>query len=148
ACIHLGLQHVDVVVDGGAFRVLFRIGADRDLEPADAVEGGGQFGGVGVAVGAGRIGAADASRAGRVAAQGDDVIDADSLVALDDLIDLGAAGLDAGEVGGRTQGRFTDDALDGAVGPLARGAARPIGDGDEGRVQRLQPPDGRPQIGL
>uniref|UniRef100_A0A0N4ZXP4 EF-hand domain-containing protein n=1 Tax=Parastrongyloides trichosuri TaxID=131310 RepID=A0A0N4ZXP4_PARTI len=116
AGVDLGLQHLDVVVDGRAFRVLFRIGADRDLKPADAGDGGGQFGGVGVAVCARRIGAADARRTGRVAAQGDDVIDADGLISFDDFIDLVAAGLDAGQVGGGAQGRVTDDALDGAVG--------------------------------
>ena len=52
------------------------IGADRDVETADAADGLGQFRGVGVAVGARLVDAADAGAAGRVATQGDDVIDA------------------------------------------------------------------------
>ena len=76
-----------------------RIEADRDLERGDAADAGGELGGVGVAVGAGGIDAADLAR--RVAAQGDDVADAGVPVVLDHLVDLGARGVDAGQVGGR-----------------------------------------------
>ena len=78
------------------------IGADRDVEAADPADGGGQFGGVGVAVGARLIDAADAAAAGRIATQGDDVIDADGLIAGDHLVHLIPTGVDAGQVRGGT----------------------------------------------
>ena len=61
-------------LDAGALRMHVRIEADADLEVADRPDAGGQFGGVGVAVGARRVGAADLAR--RIAAQGHDVADA------------------------------------------------------------------------
>ena len=63
----------------------------------------------------------------------------------DDLVDLGARGLDAGQVRGRPERRFAQHAQDGAVGAFARRAAGAIGDGDELGIQRLEPADGQPQ---
>ena len=54
AGVDLGLQHVDVVLERRALRVHLRIEADRDLERRDRADAGGELGGVGVAVGAGR----------------------------------------------------------------------------------------------
>ncbi len=63
------------------------------------------------------------------------MIDASGLVVGDDLVDLSAAGLDAGQVGGGLQIGFSQDAGNGAVGPLSRRASGPIGDRDKGRVE-------------
>jgi hypothetical protein len=86
-----------------------------------------------------RITLADA--AGRIAAQRHDMAHAGLRIAANDVIDFVARGADAGEMRGRRQRRVGDDALDGRMSALARGAARPIGDGDEVRPQRREPLD-------
>src|SRR5579862_282740 len=52
---------------------------------------------------------------------------------------------DAGEMRGGLERRLVDDALDCGVGALARAAAGAVGDGDKGRLERLQAFDCLPQ---
>ena len=40
AGVDLGLEHVDIGLDGRRFRVLLRIAADRDLERRDLLDAG------------------------------------------------------------------------------------------------------------
>ena len=75
---------------------------------------------------------------GRIAAQGEDVGNASLCVFLEDRLNVGGLMADAGEVrrGIESGGAFeTNDEI---VRQFARGAARAIGDRDEGRVQRFE----------
>src|SRR5436190_16616904 len=71
--------------------------------------------------------------------------DAGIPVVADDLVDFLAAGADAGQVRGRLERGLFKDALDRAVGPLARGAAGAVGHRHEGWIERLEPVDRGPQ---
>src|SRR5437868_2400699 len=82
---------------------------------------------------------------GRVAAQGDDVTDAQLPVVARDRVHLFTRGTDAGEVGRRSQRRLLEDAFDGGVGALASRAAGAIGDRDEPRLQGSESLDRGPQ---
>ena len=114
-----------------------RVGRDRDLEIADALEARDQLGRGLVAVGVGLVG-----RAGpgvRVTAQRHDVAHARLPIVLGDGVDLGPARRDAGEVRGGTDRRLVDDALQHRVGALAGVAAGAVSHRDEMRVERRQP---------
>jgi hypothetical protein len=78
-----------------------------------------------------RVGGADA--AGRIAAQGDDMADADVVVAADDFVDLAARRANAGQMRGRQQVGLSQDTGDGGMGALAGRSAGAIGNGDEVR---------------
>jgi hypothetical protein len=146
AGVDLGLQHIDVVVQRRALGMLLGIDADQHLERGDAAQRRRQLGRVLVAVLARHVDAADAALARRrVAAQRHDVAHADVPVVVDHLVDLGAAGADAGQVRGRLQRGLVEDPLDGAVGALAGRAPGAVGHRDEGRVQRGQTGDRLPQ---
>ena len=96
------------------------------MPPLDA---GDEFGRGLVTVGMGGVGGADA--AGRIAAQRHDMADANLMIAIDDLVDFAARGADAGQMRGRQQIGFGQDAGDGGMGALAGRSARAIGHGDE-----------------
>ena len=146
--IHLGLQHIEVMRRRRAFGMALGIAADDDVETAFRRDCGGQFGRIGVTVRTRNIGAADAVSARRIAAQGHDVAHPGVAIALDDRVDLLAAGLDTGQVGRRRQGRFRQDPLHRPVRALAGRTAGAIGDRDELGRQRGQTGHGLPQIGL
>ena len=55
---------------------------------------------------------------------------------------------DRSQVGHRKQGGFRRDAFGDPDGPVTARSAGAVGHRDEGRTQRLQPPDGEPQRGL
>ena len=79
--------------------MLFRIGRDRDLEIADALDRGDEFGGCLITVGRRFIGRVHAAR--RVAAQGHDVANARGMIFSHDGVDLGPGGADTGEMRSR-----------------------------------------------
>ena len=68
--------------------------------------------------------------------------------AADDPPQLGAAVADGGEVPDRGDRGLGGDALDDAQRAVPRGPAGTVGDGDEGRVQRLELADGLPELPL
>ena len=130
-----------------AFRMLLRIGGDRDLDIGmTLLDAGHEFGRSLVAIGMRGVGGADAAR--RIAAQRHDMADADIVIAADDLIDLAARGTDAGQMRGRGQAGLGQDAGDGGMGALAGRSAGAIGHRDEVGRQRRQPVDGVPQAAL
>jgi hypothetical protein len=92
------------------------------------------------------VGGADA--AGRIAAQRHDVADADLVIAADDIVDLAARRADAGQMRGRQQAGFVEDAGDGGMGALAGRSAGAIGHRDEIGRQRRETLDGVPQAAL
>ena len=79
---------------------------------------------------------------GRIAAQGQDVLDAGGLVAVEDLGDLGAGVAEAGEVGHRRDARLATHPVDDAVGAGPRRPTGAVRDGHEARLQRFQFGDG------
>ncbi len=130
-----------------ALRMLFRIGRDRDLDVGIALlDAGDELGRGLVAVGMGLVGGADAGRG--IAAQRDDVADADLVIARDDVVDLALRRADAGQMRGRDQAGLFQDAGDGGMGALAGRAAGAIGHRDEVGAERRQPLDGLPQAAL
>ncbi len=66
-------------------------------------------------------------------------------VPADDLIDLVARGIDAGQVCRGLEVGFVEHTLNRAVRPFTRRAAGAIGHGDKGRIERRQTSDRRPQ---
>src|SRR5258705_7259431 len=142
--IDLGLEHVDVGVDVRAFRMFFGIGRNRNLDVAvlllDACN---KLGRRAIAIGMRGIGRADAAR--RIAAQRDDVADADIVIAADDLVDLAARGANAGQMRGRQEIGLGEDAGNGGMSALAGRAAGAIGHGNEIRGERRETLDGLPQ---
>ena len=120
----------------------FGRGGNTDLEISDPLEPGNQINGVGIALGMGSV-AIGGGR--RIAPERDDVAHARLPVAARDLVDLGAARADAGQVRRRHQRGFAQDPGDGGVGALARRAAGAVSDRYETRAERFEPLDGRPQ---
>ncbi len=112
-----------------------RVSGDRNLEIRHLTQASDQFGGARKTFGVRRE---FARLIGRIAAQGDDVAHAGFPIMLGDLADLGLAGIDAGEMRGGGQASLGDDPRDGAMGPLAGGPARAIGDRDEAGIERRQ----------
>ena len=102
-----------------------------------------QIGGIGIAARMRRVLGADA--AGGIAAQRHDMAHACRLVAARDLVDLRLGRLHAGQVRGRHQRRLAGEPRHGRVRALARRAAGAIGHRHEPGLQRLEPPDRRPQ---
>ena len=86
--------------------------------------------------------------AGRVAAHREDVRDAGRGVGPDHLPQLAHRVRHRGEVGHRDERGVGGDAGRGPDRPVPAGAPRAIGDGDECGVERLEPSDGAPQLGL
>ena len=84
--------------------------------------------------------------AGRVAAQGQDVLDRRFGIAVQDRGDLVPAVADAGQVRDGRQLRFALNAHDQVVGSLAGRAARAVGHRHERGLQRLQLRDRREQL--
>ena len=82
----------------------------------------------------------------RVAAEGQDVLDAARRVAVEDRGQLVAVVADAGQVRDGRQVGLALDADDQVVRPLAGRAAGAVGDRDERRLQRLQLGDGAEQL--
>ena len=143
AGVDLRLQHVDIGLDRGRFRMLLGIAGDRDLERRDGLDAAHEIGGVDVAAGRRLIALADAAR--RVAAQGHDVADAQIPIIADDVVELGLGRGDASQMRGRLQRALAQHARDGRVRALARRAAGAIGHRDIARTKRLEPPDRAPQ---
>ena len=123
-----------------------RIGADRHLEVADLADAAHQVGGIAIAFRMRHEAGADAAR--RIAPEGHDVVDAGIAELADHRVDFVLAGADAGEVGCRFQARFPGDSRHGRQRAVASGAARAIGDRDEGGMHRLEFRDGAPEGGL
>src|SRR5262249_61997797 len=78
-------------------------------------------------------------------AQRHDVAHAGATVVADHRVDLLAGRGDAGEMGRRDERGLRQDALDGRMRALARGAARAVGDRDEIRLERRKAGDRGPQ---
>ncbi len=136
AGIDFCFQEIDVSIEVRAFRMFFGIGGNRNLDIAmPPLDAGDEFGRTAIAVGMRRVRRADA--AGRVAAQRDDMADADVVIAADDLVDLATRGAHAGQMRGRQQVGLSQDAGDGGMGALPRRSAGAIGHRDEiGRQRR------------
>ncbi len=118
--------------------MLFRIDADTDLEITDALDGGGQFGGVLIAIGARFV---ITKPCWRIAAQGHDMAHTGIPIGADHFIDFLTRGIDTGQVCGGTQMCLVEDTLDRTVGTLASGTAGAIGDGHKVRIERRQAAD-------
>ncbi len=143
AGVDLGLEHVDVLVEARAFRVLLRIGGNRDFEIAYGAQARHQIGRMGVAARRRRIGRSQPPL--RIAAQRHDMAHAGVPIAARDFIHLFARRADAGEMRSRLDRGFADDAGDRRVGAFPGGAAGAISDGDEFRLQRREALDRVPQ---
>src|SRR5262249_11982303 len=143
AGIDLGREHGEVGLNRGAVRRLFRIGGDRHLDVGEALDAGDQVGSVAIAAGMGRV--AIAGAADGIPAQRHDVAHAGATVVADHRVDLLAGRGDAGEMSRRGERSLRQDALDGRVRALARGAARAVGDRDEIRLERRKAGDRVPQ---
>ena len=122
------------------------IGPDRNLESADLLGVGDELGRRPIAVGMRLVGRVEAGR--RVAAQGHDVAHARAVIGGKRLANLVARGADAGEMRGGLHRRLAHQPGDRGVGALAGRAARAVGDGDEGGVERLEPARRLPQVRL
>ena len=127
--------------------MLLRIGGNRNLDIAVALlDAGDEFGRCLVAIGMRGVSCSDAAR--RIAAQRDDVADADLMIAVDDFIDLAARGTHTSQMRGRGQAGLGQDAGDGGMGALAGRSAGAIGHRYEIGRERRQPVDGVPQAAL
>src|SRR6202045_508917 len=116
-CIDLGFEHIDVGIEVGAFGVLLGIGGDRNFDGAMlGLDAGHELCRTAIALGMLGVGRANAAR--RIAAKGYDVADRDIAIAADDLGDLAARRADAGQMRGRQQFGFSQDARDGGMGTL------------------------------
>jgi hypothetical protein len=122
--------------------VAFRISGDRDLERRDRLQAGDQLDRVAVAV---RVRLIALTLFRRVAAKSDDVPHAGRPIFSGDVFDLGAARLDAGEVGGGVERGLARDPLDRGVGARARRAAGAVSDGHEAGGERLERLDRLPE---
>ena len=131
----------------GTLRMLLRIGRDRDLDIGitllDAVD---QVGRALIAVGMRLVGGADAG--GGIAAQRDDMADADIVIARHHVVDLALGRTDAGQMRRRRQPGLFQDAGNGRMGALAGRSPGAIGHRDEIGRERRQPVDGLPQRAL
>src|SRR5216684_3770620 len=92
------------------------------------------------------VGGADA--AWWIAAKCDDMADADIVIAADDVVDLAARSPNAGQMRGRQQVGFSQDAGDGGMGALSGRSAGAIGHRYEIGREWRQPLDGVPQAAL
>ena len=143
AGIELALEIVEIVLRARRAGMHLRIGGDADLEIRHAPQALDQFGGALVAI------RADIRLTGRqIAAKGHDMADAALPVAGRDLADLGAAGPQARQMGGRHQGSFAHETDHGCVCSLSRAAAGAVGYRNESGAQRLQPADAGPELRL
>ena len=123
--------------------MLLRIGRDRHLEIADALDPGDEFGGILVSAGMRRVGCAEAAR--RIAAQRHDMPDADVAIIAHHRIDFLARGIDAGQMRRRHQRGLVEHALHGRVRAFAGRTAGAIGHRHEMRMQRREPLDRVPE---
>ncbi len=105
---------------GRRVRMHFGIGGDRNVERRDLLQAGDEFGGIAIAV---RVRLIFRPGLRRVAAQRDDVANAELPIFARNVVDLIAARADAGEVRGRCQRGFLEDPLDRLRG-CARGSSR------------------------
>ena len=129
AGVEFGFEVLDVGEGGEGFGMGFGVGGDAEAEVGMAgLEEVNEVDGVGEAVGGGLEGGGSF---GGVAAEGHDVAVAVLVKVIGDVMEVFAAGADAGEVGhdGGVAGgaeEFAD-----VAGALAGGAAGAVGDGDE-----------------
>src|ERR1700687_6165653 len=146
-CIDLGFEDIDVGIEVAAFRMLLGVGGDGNLDvrmlPLDT---GHEIRRMAIAVRMRGVGCADAAR--RIAAQCDDMADADIVIAADDIVDLAARRADAGQMRGRQKVGLSEDAGDGGMGALPGRSAGAIGDRDEIGRERRETLDGLPQAAL
>ena len=146
-CIDLGFEEIDVGIEVRAFGVLLGVSGDRNLDVAMLpLDAGNKLRRIAIAVRMRGVGGADA--AWRIAAQRDDMADADIVIAADDIVDLAARSADAGQMRCRQQLGFSQDAGDGGMGALAGRTAGAIGHGDEVGRERRQTLDRLPQAAL
>ena len=89
-----------------------------------------------------------ADAGGRIAAQRHDVADADLVIARDHVVDIDARRIHASEMRGRNEIGLVEDAGNGGVGALARGATGAIGHRDEIRGEGGETFDHIPQAAL
>ncbi len=140
--VDLALQIVQIVLGIGRIGMTFGIGRDRNLERVQLAQARDQRGGIFIPADR-RLELRPRRR--RIAAQRDDMPHACRPIFLRDRVNLLARRLDTGQVRGGGDRRVAGDAGDGVVRPLARRAARAIGDADEPRRQRRERLDRLPQ---
>ena len=122
------------------------IGRDRDFEIGDGFDAAHEMRRGRIAERIWHETGSDA--AGRIAAQRDNVANADIPVIPDDLIDFVLRRRDAGEMRGRLHMRLAGNARDNVMGAFAGRAAGAIGDGDKMWLQRLQTLHRLPELRL
>ena len=142
AGVDLALEVVDVGLRARRLRMRLRIGGDGNVEAGHPLQPGDQIGGIGVAV---RMRLVPTRPLRRIAAQGDDVANAGRPVPPRHLVDLLAAGADAGQVRRRLQRRFPTDANDRRVGAFAGRSTGAVGHRDVCRLQRRETLDAGPE---
>lgn len=140
AGIELALQVVDIIVRRAGLGVGLGVGGDADIKIRDFHEARDQFIGIGVAIF--HVGARGIGR--HIAAQGHNIAHASGPVFTGDGVNLGAAGIDAGEMRRRGEIRLAPDAGDGGMGALTRGAACAIRHRDKAWPQWCQRTDDLP----
>src|ERR1700712_1589988 len=86
--------------------------------------------------------------AGHVAAQRQDVADAGTGEAPDDLAELGTAVAHGGQVADRGDRGLARDPLDDTKRAVPGGTSGAVGDRDEGGLQRLEFANGLPELAL
>src|SRR6266849_6520042 len=147
AGIDLGLQKIDVGIEVRAFGVLLGVGGDGNFDVAMLpLDAGNEVCRTAIAIRMRRVGGADA--AWRIATKCYDMADADIVIAADDIVDLAARRADAGQMRGRQQLGFSQDAGNGGMGALAGRTAGAIGHGDEIGCERRKTLDRLPQAAL
>lgn len=129
AGVDLGFKAFDFGEAVGGVGVAFGVAGDTDVQMGEALaDETDELGGVS------EVGATGIDF-GVVSAEGEDVSDAELGVALEDVVDFGVGGADAGEVGGDGEVGFGFESGDKVVGALSGGTAGTVGNGDEGGVE-------------
>jgi len=105
---------------------VLRISRDRYLDVGETLDAGNEIGGV--AITSGMRGIPLAEPAEGVPAQGHDVAHASRAIIADHGVDLLARGGDAGQMRSGGESGFGQNAFDGGMRSLARGAAGAVGD--------------------
>ena len=121
----------------------FGIGANTDLKIADALEAPHQILGLRIAA---RMRHVFRSPGRRIAPQGHNMAHTSGPIAPRDLIHFFPRRAHTGQMRGRGQAGFRDQARHRGMGPFLRAAPRPISDRDKARAKRFQAPDTGPKL--
>ena len=147
AGIDLGFQRIYIRINAGAFRMLLRIGRHADFHVrVITLDARNEIGGLMIAIRMRSVLRADA--AGGIAAQRDDVADADIVIARDHIVNVGLRCGHTGEVRGRGQLGLAENARDGRMRALTSRSTRSVSHRHEVRCQRREPVDHLPQAAL